>query len=221
MYTIIQILIKFFHFLGVTEIEDVLDESNETSNETQEQSSCFQWAKTIDDHVRAKLIKQKEKGKGEDANAHFNIKLAEKLIHDCKTIPLWSCVVRDEFGFGRVPASSAPVESEFDQIRNHVFKGKSLLRSDVFVTKHLEYIRNYNLIVSARNKVKEKEAEKEAEKEVEKEAEKEKETQKEQTALAEKEKEVKKREDLTNLIELDDSIPSEVVQQEPKVNKII
>jgi len=39
-------------------------------------------------------------------------KLADYLLKDVKLLPLWSCVCRNKFGFGRIPASSASVESD-------------------------------------------------------------------------------------------------------------
>lgn len=46
----------------------------------------------------------------------------------------------DKFGFGRIPASSASVKSEFNIIKNMVKTEKSPMRADVFVTKHVNFM---------------------------------------------------------------------------------
>ena len=48
---------------------------------------------------------------------------------------------RNEFGYGRVPASSAPVESDFNDVKSRLFKNKSLpIRIDEAVQCHIDYI---------------------------------------------------------------------------------
>ena len=56
-------------------------------------------------------------------------------------LPLWSCTHRDKFEFGRVPASSAPVESDFNGIKSRFLKNKTLpMRIDDFIREHVEYL---------------------------------------------------------------------------------
>lgn len=52
---------------------------------------------------------------GDRDNAHYFPFLAERLLKDINMFPLWSCVCRDDFDYGRVPASSAAVEGEFNK----------------------------------------------------------------------------------------------------------
>lgn len=52
-----------------------------------------------------------------------------------------SCVCRNKFGFGRIPASSASVESDFNIIKNIMLKTeKTPMRADEFVTKHVNFM---------------------------------------------------------------------------------
>lgn len=66
---------------------------------------------------------------------------ANKLIADARYLPLWSCICRDKFGFGRIPASSACVEGEFRIIKNIFLKNEiTPMRADVFVSKHIKFL---------------------------------------------------------------------------------
>lgn len=68
-------------------------------------------------------------------------KLADYLIKDVKLLPLWSCICRDRFGYGRVPASSASVESDFNIIKNIMLKTeKTPMRADEFVMKQVNFM---------------------------------------------------------------------------------
>lgn len=77
---------------------------------------------------------------GNRDNAHYLPALAKKVMKDIEHFPLWSCVVRDKFGYGRVPASSAPVESEFNKLKTHVLRNETLpMRVDSFLDVHIKY----------------------------------------------------------------------------------
>jgi len=55
--------------------------------------------------------------------------------------PLWSCVCRDDFGYGRVPASSAAVKGEFNKLKNNILKNYTLpVRVDEFIKIHLDFL---------------------------------------------------------------------------------
>jgi len=77
-----------------------------------------QWAKDIDDEVQKKIADNE----GDRENAHFMPAFANRLIKDIKLIPMWSCICRDKFGYGRIPASSASVESDFNMVKNIFLK---------------------------------------------------------------------------------------------------
>jgi len=64
--------------------------------------------------------------------------------------PLWSCVCRDDFGYGRVPASSAAVEGEFNKLNNYILKNYTLpVRVDEFIKIHLDFLHGKLKIVDA------------------------------------------------------------------------
>lgn len=81
-------------------------------------------------------LKLKEE-EGDDINPRHCPKVATRLLHHIKTIPVWSCICRDHFGYGRVPASSAPVESEFKNIKQLIMTEKE--RLDEAVKKLISY----------------------------------------------------------------------------------
>ena len=65
-------------------------------------------------------------------------------------LPLWSCTHRDKFGCGRVPASSAPVESDFNDIKSRFLKKKTLpMRIGDFIREHFEYLSGQLKIIEA------------------------------------------------------------------------
>ena len=70
-------------------------------------------AKEIDEEV--KLIAETEKSG--HVSAYGFPDLADKLVKDNRFFALWSCIDRDIFGYGRIPACSAVCESEFKHIK--------------------------------------------------------------------------------------------------------
>lgn len=52
---------------------------------------------------------------------------------------MWSCIAYDNFGYGRIPASSAPVESEIKKTKHNLFK-RGRLRPDLAVETHIQYL---------------------------------------------------------------------------------
>lgn len=57
---------------------------------------------------------------------------AQKSLSKINTIALWGNVSRNNFGYGRIPASSAAVEGEFNLVKTHILNKKSL-RVDLLV----------------------------------------------------------------------------------------
>ncbi len=58
-----------------------------------------------------------------------------------KLLPLWSAIMTPTFGYGSLTASSAASESGFDDLKNRVFKHKTLpVRLDSFIENHLTSI---------------------------------------------------------------------------------
>ncbi|CAG9816766.1 unnamed protein product [Phaedon cochleariae] len=111
------------------EDEDEPQMSNLVANQWQ------QWGNDVRNEVERKL----EYENGDDYNPRYFPAFAERLMKKMATIPLWSCICRDDFGYGRIPASSAPVEAEFNIIKNRILC-KRILRVDVAVRTFLEYI---------------------------------------------------------------------------------
>lgn len=90
---------------------------------------------------------------GNRENAHYSPRFANWLIEHIEWLPLWSSIKRDNFGYGRVPASSAAVESDFNHLKNRILSDVVLpIRIDNFLEKHLNYIRGNMKIVEASRK---------------------------------------------------------------------
>jgi len=53
-------------------------------------------------------------------NAQYFPLLAEGLLKDINTFPLWSCVCCHDFGYERVLVSSTAVQREFNKLKNNV-----------------------------------------------------------------------------------------------------
>lgn len=68
---------------------------------------------------------------GEDDNPRAVKNFSKYLLKDICILPMWSNVRRDEFGYGRVPASSACVEIEFNKVKNLVLSKKKRIDSAV------------------------------------------------------------------------------------------
>lgn len=109
-------------------------EENEIYNEAETEWSA--WGAEIKNEIDNILMEV-----GDRDNAHYFPALAERLLKDINTFPLWSNVCRDDFGYGRVPASSAAVEGEFNKLKNNLLKNsRHSLRIDEFIKLHLDYL---------------------------------------------------------------------------------
>lgn len=94
------------------------------------------WAQKMNEEISPMC-----KIKGDNINALYNPDLAKKLIKDMSLFPVWSCVMVNEFGYGRIPATSAPVESDFNLLKTHLLKNHSTpMRVDEFVELHLDFL---------------------------------------------------------------------------------
>lgn len=142
--------IKMKNFLAKGSLEEVTEnmkDYNEKENEDDNNPNKWSyWAKNIDEKVKILLA---DNG-GDRENAHYMPKLADYLMKDIKLLPLWSCLCRDKFGFGRIPASSASVESDFNIVKNIMLKTeKTPMRADEFVAKHVNFISGRLKIIRA------------------------------------------------------------------------
>lgn len=87
---------------------------------------------------------------GEHENAHYSVEVADKIVYECGTIPLWSCMFNNKFGNNFVkPNSSATVESQIRKVKHGVLEGKGTrLRIDEVVEKLMRYDDGLMRIVS-------------------------------------------------------------------------
>lgn len=109
----------------------------------------FKWAKEINEEVQI-LIQEK----GDQPNGYRFTPLATAILKDCKLIPLWSSVMRNHFGYGSVPATSAAVESEFNNLKTRILKKKVKLRADEFIIEQMEVLNGHaKMVVGSRQKV--------------------------------------------------------------------
>lgn len=70
-----------------------------------------------------------------------------------KLFPCWSSIIVNIFGYGTPTASSSRIESNFNHIKNRVFKNEKLpLRVDKFLEILLKYYKGDHLLVDGRNK---------------------------------------------------------------------
>ena len=100
---------------------------------------------------------------GDRINAHYYPELADYLLSHMKWLTLWSNVCRDDFGYGRVPATSAQVESDFNNIKNRLFKNENLpMRVDDFIEVHVAHLNGKMKLMDAA--IKEKNSVKDSEK---------------------------------------------------------
>ncbi|XP_025997044.2 uncharacterized protein LOC113005544 [Solenopsis invicta] len=118
-------------------MDDNLKQPDDVHDEDSDNNKWSQWAEDIDNEVQ-QMISDNE---GDRENAHYMPVFADRLLKDIKLIPMWSCICRDKFGYGRIPASSASVESDFNIIKNTFLKTEQTpMRVDEFITKHISFI---------------------------------------------------------------------------------
>lgn len=85
----------------------------------------------------------------EDDNAQYMPELVPSIINVMKLYPCWSGTMTKVFGFGEVTVSSSHIESNFNQIKNGVFKTDILpIRVDNFVDNLIHYYRGDHLLTS-------------------------------------------------------------------------
>jgi len=84
--------------------EDIIDNIEKYNDIEDEEGNNFNkwshWAQNINDKVKILLADNQ----GDRDNAHYLPKLADYIMKDIKLLPLWSCVCRDDFGYGRIYA---------------------------------------------------------------------------------------------------------------------
>lgn len=110
-------------------------------------NSWSTWSKQILCDVKSSIISDI----GKRTNPHYFPEIVKHMMIDLKLLPLWTNIFTDKFGYGRIPASSASVESEFNKLKSLLLKNCPLLRIDSFIQKHVEYLYGTLKIVDAKN----------------------------------------------------------------------
>lgn len=145
---------------GQSEVEDLLEKfeggqsgeengtttgQEETEEETCQSNQWSAWAADIMKEIEPKIVK------GLLPNAHYCETFSKHLLADINHLPMWSCIYRNSFGYGRIPASSAPVEGEMNKLKNVDFDielGK--IRVDRFLQEHVANLNGKMLLADAK-----------------------------------------------------------------------
>lgn len=148
---------------GQSPIDDVLGKLEEDSTVSPNETKECRSTEEEDTHEERRISKWRNWSNSllkeiemdiEDGllpNAHYCKVFAKHLIADIQHIPMWSCISRNSFGYGRVPASSAPVEGEFNKLKHVDFDMKlGKLRVDKFLEAHIDLINGKSLIAEAK-----------------------------------------------------------------------
>lgn len=125
-------------------------EDAEENDISSDKNASHEWISEIRNEVEGII----EEEKGDDLNPRSCPRFSKRLLRVLQTIPVWSCICRNQFGYGRTPASSASVESEFKTIKQQVIPHP--VRIDTAVEKLVEYYDGKMKIVEANWNQKEK-----------------------------------------------------------------
>lgn len=89
------------------------------------------WVKNIAESC--KCIVNKADQVGDRGNQQYLPEIVDDILNSCKLLPLWSAIMAKYFPSSPTIGSSAPVESNFNNIKNRVFANKNLpIRIDKF-----------------------------------------------------------------------------------------
>ncbi|KAL4083153.1 hypothetical protein QTP88_028519 [Uroleucon formosanum] len=100
--------------------------------------SFKEWTKSISNRCKIKI--QGIQGIGD--NAQFEIELETYIVNAMKLFPCWSSIMVSSFGYGDPTVSSSRVESNFNQLKNRLYKQQVMpLRVDTFIQEILPYYR--------------------------------------------------------------------------------
>jgi len=130
--------------------ENLISKNNNQDNEDNEElcedfvGSFENWARLIADDCLIEV----EKIEGEFDNAQYTPELVPLVIKSMKLYPCWSGIMTKYFGYGEATVSSSRVESNFNQIKNRLFKTENLpVRVNDFVQKLVIYYNSDNLLL--------------------------------------------------------------------------
>lgn len=108
-----------------------IQENNANDDEDLHNENCLGgfkgWAQSISNKVKEEI----EGIEGSTDNAQFLPELESTIIKTMKLFPCWSSIMINIFGYGTPTASSSRIESNFNHIKNRMFKNEHLpLRVD-------------------------------------------------------------------------------------------
>lgn len=138
------------------QLENLITDSSKTISEIEEndvnnfidnpfENSWTMWGKQILNDVKSSITSEE----GDRINPYYFPQIVKRLLIDIRLLPLWTNISRDRFGYGRIPASSASVESEFNKLKSLLLKDCPSLRIDSFIQKHVNYLHGILKIVDA------------------------------------------------------------------------
>lgn len=104
------------------------------------------WGKEIVSDIQSSIFDE-----GDRINPYYFPEIGNRLLIDIRLLPLWTNISRDQFGYGRVPAFSASVESEFNKLKSLLLKNCPLLRIDSFIQKHVDYLHGILKLADVQN----------------------------------------------------------------------
>ncbi len=80
-----------------------------------------------------------ENDEGTIPNLHYLPKIVPHIVDLCSYLPLWSGIMCRIVGFGDIPPTTAPIESQFSDLKMRVLKNHDKqMRVDDFVKVHLQ-----------------------------------------------------------------------------------
>ncbi|CAG9763440.1 unnamed protein product [Ceutorhynchus assimilis] len=138
--------------IGYENMNDDIGNEYETDNdimnfEDLSNNNFCEWGRAIETEARNEIVR------GNRDNCQFLPALIPKIISLLKTFPLWSSVMSTEhFPNAHSTASSAPVESNFNNLKNRTFADEHLpIRIDEFLTKHISSLEGAMKIAMAQS----------------------------------------------------------------------
>jgi len=89
------------------------------------------------------ISRNNSKIKGDRISAYFMLDLAKDVLRLCKHFPLWTCLMQNKFKSPYAIGSSAPVESDFAELKNQILRNDVKPMSiDRFIIRHIQSINN-------------------------------------------------------------------------------
>lgn len=125
------------------EIEDEEDDSipQELDEEEDIDGWLNEWILSIEHIAREKYVTESTGSVYEKNNFHYLPSFSKSFLKFLKTYPLWSAIMTQHYNVNELTASSANVESYFNDLKNRSFHNDKLpIRADKFVCKHMKEI---------------------------------------------------------------------------------